>query len=171
MPDRRSVLLRLATAAGVAAPAMAALRGEAMAATDAEATDIAIFQASVALEHHAIALYTKGLRQKLFPAEWTHYAIEFKGDHQGHRDTENAVIAERGGREVAPLEAYELGHLEAGPVMLQRVLEIEQAAQDAYLALLSSFRGPESLQTAASVLIDEVRHLTIWKRALGLRIY
>ena len=55
--------------------------------------------------------------------------------------------------------------------MLRLALEIELAAQKAYTALISQIRSEDYLLSAAFILIDEVRHLTVWRRALGHRIY
>jgi len=51
-----------------------------------------------ALEHEAIAIYDLGLRERLFPTGLREHAIEFRGDHLGHRDTQVAIVKERGAR-------------------------------------------------------------------------
>jgi hypothetical protein len=48
---------------------------------------------------------------------------------------------------------------------------IERAAQDAYLALISQIRTKDYLLSAGFILVDEVRHLTVWRRVLGLRVW
>ena len=50
-------------------------------------------------------------------------------------------------------------------------LEIEIAAQRAYTGLISRIRTDDYLLSAAFILVDEVRHMTVWQRVLGLRIY
>jgi len=50
-------------------------------------------------------------------------------------------------------------------------LDIELAAQKAYTAPPQSIGTGDYLLSAAFILIDEVRHLTVWRRALGLRVY
>jgi hypothetical protein len=58
-----------------------------------------------------------------------------------------------------------------GDDALRHLHEIELAARDAYLALISRIRTDDYLISAAFILTDEVRHLTVLSRALGLRIY
>ena len=80
--------MTLARAAGVAPAVLGFLEGTARALPKAESTDLAILSAAVALEHQAIAIYDHGTRQNLVPAGLRHYAVEFRGDHLGHRDTQ-----------------------------------------------------------------------------------
>ena len=50
-------------------------------------------------------------------------------------------------------------------------MRIEIAAQEAYSALISQIRTKDYLLSAAFILVDEVRHETVWRRVLGLKIY
>ena len=167
---RRTFVLRIARAAGVAPAILTFLAGKGRAFTRGEETDLAILYAALAIEHHAIALYDAGLRASLFPAGLKSHAVEFRGDHQGHRDTQIAVVEERGGRPPAPLAHYGLRFATADDLIAQ-ALEIEIAAQEAYTALISQIRTKDYLLSAAFILVDEVRHMTVWKRVLGLKIY
>jgi hypothetical protein len=54
---------------------------------------------------------------------------------------------------------------------VRAALEIELAAQRAYSALISQIRGGDYMLSAAFILVDEVRHITVWRHVLGLRIY
>jgi hypothetical protein len=172
MPEsRRDFMLRVARAAGVAPLALAVLEGRAQAVPRGEGTDLEILSAAVALEHHAIALYDFGLRESLFPQELRAYAVEFRGDHQGHRDTQVAIAYERGGRAPEPLRDYDLGRPAPGPAFVEQALEIERAAQRAYSALVSHIATRDYLLSAAFILIDEVRHITVWRKVLGIKIY
>lgn len=167
----RRRLLRLLAALGVA-PAVGELWGaEAQARVGGEQADRAILQAAVALEHHAIALYDVGLSRKLVPVGLRRYAIEFRGDHQGHRDTQIGLLEERGGAAPVPLQRYVFGPLLAGDAFVRQLLEIEWAAQRAYQVLASQIGTQDYLLSAAFILIDEVRHVTVWRRVLGVRIY
>src|SRR5204862_5485932 len=136
-----------------------------------EHTDLAILSAALLLEHHAIALYGHGLKRSLFPPGLRAYATEFRGDHQGHRDTQAAILEERGASAPAPRDDYGFRGLAAGDAFLRAALEIEVAAQRAYTALVSRIRTNDYLLSAAFILVDEVRHTTVWQRVLGLRIY
>ena len=163
-------MLATARAAGVASPALAALTGgKALART--EETELEILSAALLLEHHAIALYGHGLKRSLFPPGLRAYATEFRGDHQGHRDTQIAIMEERGAAAPVPRDDYDFSHAPAGDDFVRLALEIEIAAQRAYTGLISHIRTSDYLLSAAFILIDEVRHMTVWQRVLGLRIY
>lgn len=170
--SRRDFAVRIARAAGVAPMVLAVLEGTARALPRGEATDVAVLAASIALEHHAIALYEAGLARKLFPAGLRDYALEFRGDHLGHRDTQIAIARERGGEPPEPLRDYGFSRLvRNSDDLLREALEVEEAAQRAYLAIISQIRTRDYLLSAAFVLVDEVRHMTVWRRVLGRRIY
>jgi len=168
---RREAMLRLARAAGVTLPVLALLEGRVSALPRGEETDIAVLHAAIALEHEAIAVYDIGLKRSLFPAGLRSYAVEFRGDHQGHRDTQVSIAEERGSRAPDPRQGYDFAPLTSGDAVLRQAVAIELAAQDAYTALISQIRTRDYLLSAAFILVDEVRHLTVWRRVLGLKIY
>ena len=168
---RRDFVVRMARAASVAAPVLALLDGTVRALPRGEETDMSVLLAAIALEHEAIAVYDQGLRRGLFPPGLKAYAVEFRGDHLGHRDTQVAIAEERGGRAPDALAHYEMGPLRNGDDLLRRALRIEIAAQEAYSALISQIRTKDYLLSAAFILVDEVRHETVWRRVLGLKIY
>lgn len=169
--SRREVVARLARAACIGGPVLDLLEGRVSALARSEATDLAVLQGALALEHEAIALYDLGLSRNLFPAGLRSYAVEFRGDHQGHRDTQLAIVEERGGRPPQPLPHYELGPLRDADQLIRRALMIEVAAQEAYTALIAQIRTKDYLLSAAFILVDEVRHMTVWRRVLGIKIY
>ena len=78
-------------------------------------------------------------------------------------------MEERGDRAPVPL-SYDFPPLVPGRVHPQ-ALEIEVAAQQAYTGLISQIRTEDYLLSAGFILIDEVRHMTVWRRVLGLKIY
>ena len=147
------------------------LDGTATALPRSEETDFAVLYAALALEHHAIAVYDQGLKLGLVPPGLRDYAVEFRGDHLGHRDTQIAIAEERGGRPPEPLDHYDVGPLRSSDDLIRQALEIEVAAQRAYLAVISQIRTKDYLLSAAFILVDEVRHMTVWRRVLGLAIY
>jgi hypothetical protein len=167
---RRRFVLEAAVAAGVAPVALRVLGGEAVALAKSDETDMAILSAALMLEHHAIALYGHGLEQGLFPRGLRAYAVEFRGDHQGHRDTQVAIMEERGATAPASL-SYHFPGASPGDDFVRQALEIEIAAQLAYTGLISRIRSDDYLLSAGFILIDEVRHMTVWRRVLGLKIY
>ena len=168
---RREAMWRFARAAGLTAPVLAFLEGRLSALERGEETDIAVLHAALALEHEAIALYDIGLKRSLFSPGLRSYAVEFRGDHQGHRDTQIAIVEERGGRPPDAKAGYDFGPLTTGDALLRQAVAIEMAAQDAYTALISQIRTKDYLLSAAFILVDEVRHLTVWRRVLGLKVY
>jgi hypothetical protein len=168
---RRAFLGRLAAAAGVAPAVVGLLEGTVEALPRGEQTDFAVLGAALVLENQAIALYEAGLKQSLFPAGLRNYAVEFRGDHLGHRDTQLAILRERGQAAPEPLQRYVFPHLAPGDEMVQAVLAIEDAAQRAYVTLISQIGTKDYLLSAAFILVDEVRHMTVWRRVLGMRIY
>jgi hypothetical protein len=169
--SRRQALVRLCRGASVAAPVLGLLEGDVPALAKGEDTDLAVLYAAVALEHQAIWIYAHGLKRNLFPAGLRTHAVEFIGDHQGHRDTQVAIARERGGRAPEALASYAFGRLESGDDLIRQASVIERAAQDAYLALISQIRTKDYLLSAGFILIDEVHHLTVWRRVLGLSIW
>jgi rubrerythrin len=48
---------------------------------------------------------------------------------------------------------------------------MEQAAIDAYSGVLRRIGDHDQRLVAAYILVDEVRHVTAWSAALGLRLY
>jgi hypothetical protein len=169
--SRRAFVLRIARAAGVAAPAMSVLEGRAADLGTRDETDMAVLHGALVLEHHAIALYGYGLQRGLFPPGLRAYATEFRGDHQGHRDTQIAIMEERGGRAPEPRGDHDFGSAPAGDPFIRLALEIEVAAQLAYTTLIHRIGTRDYLLSAAFILVDEVRHMTVWRRVLGLPIY
>ncbi|HJS58345.1 MAG TPA: ferritin-like domain-containing protein [Vicinamibacteria bacterium] len=168
---RRDFVLRLARGAGWGAALLGLLDGTVRALPKSEETDLAILDASLTLEHEAIAIYEAALQRNLFLAGLRAYAVEFVGDHKGHRDTQLGLVEERGARPAAPLDDYHLEGMRTGDAAIRRCLEVEIAAQRAYQALNSQIRTRDYLLTAAFILVDEVRHETVWKRVTGIRIY
>jgi rubrerythrin len=169
--DRREFVLGLARAAGVTPLVLGVLEGTGRALPRGDETDLAILSGAIALEHQAIALYNQALAGQLFPPGLRDYAVEFRGDHLGHRDTQVAIAEERGGRPPAPLTRYEFGPMATADQALRKALLVEVAAQSAYAALISQIRAKDYLLSAAFVLVDEVRHMTVWRRVLGIAIY
>ncbi len=169
--SRRDFVVRIARAAGVAPAVLGLFEGTVTALPRSEDTDFALLYAALALEHHAIAVYDHGLKHALVPPGLRDYVVEFRGDHQGHRDTQIAIVEERGGRPPAPLDHYAMGPLGSSDDLVKEALLIEEAAQHAYLAVIGQIRTKDYLLSAAFILVDEVRHLTVWRRVLGLKIY
>jgi hypothetical protein len=168
---RRDFVIGIARAAGVIPAVLRLIEGRGDALGGGDETDMAILDAALVIEHHAIAIYDAGLKRGLFAPGLRNHAVEFRGDHIGHRDTQIAISEERGGRPPEARSHYDLGPLEPGDAFVRQALQIEVAAQEAYTALISRIDRRDYLLSAAFILVDEVRHMTVWRRALGLKIY
>jgi len=172
--DRRMLLLSLARGAGVSAAVLALFRSPADAAQGPKpspAQDLDILNAALALEHQAIAIYTLGLNRNLVPVVMRERAVEFRGDHQGHRDTQIAIARERGGAPVEALAQYDFGHVSGGRAWIKKAAEIELAAQQAYAKVIPVITTQDYQLAASFIVVDEVRHLTVWKSVLGSGLY
>lgn len=168
---RRDFIRAAARNAGVTAAVSGFLAGRAEALPKNEETDIAILQAALGLEHEAIGIYADALSRNLVPAGLRDYAVEFKGAHEGHRDTQVEILRERGVDAVVPHTVDPLRESTAGDAVVRRLLSIEAAAESAYLRLIGQIRTNDYLLSAGFIVVDEARHQTIWRRALGLSIY
>lgn len=168
---RREFLKGAALQAGVSLVVMNFLEGRAEALTRNEETDIAILNAALGLEHEAIGLYANALSRNLVPAGLREYAVEFKGSHEGHRDTQVDILRERGVEAAAPRVVSPIPESVAGDAVIRRLLSVEAAAESAYLRLIGRIRTNDYLLSAGFIVVDEARHQTIWRRALGLNIY
>ncbi len=168
---RRDFVVRLACAAGVAPAMIRLLEGTAEALPAGEESDLAILDAAIVLEHQAAAVYEVGLAKGLFSSGLKNYAINFRADHMSHRDTQIAIAQKRGGRPPGPRSVYEFEGLGPGEDMIRVALGVEVGAQRAYTTLLSHIGTKDYLLSAAFILVDEIRHMTVWRRVLGYKIY
>lgn len=171
MKGRRDFIREAALGAGLVAPVSAFLAGQVSVLAKSEETDVSILNAALALENEAIGLYANALSRDLVPSGLREYAVEFKGAHEGHRDTQIEILRERGLEPAAPHRVTPLRETTAGDPVIRRLLSIEAAAESAYLRLIGQIRTNDYLLSAAFIVVDEARHQTIWRRALGLSIY
>ncbi len=87
------------------------------------------------------------------------------------RTRQSSAATTRGTATPRSRDDYDFGHAPAGDEFVRLALEIEIAAQRAYTGLISRIRTEDYLLSAAFILVDEVRHMTVWQRLLGLKIY
>lgn len=168
---RREFIRSAALRASAPLAVLAFLDGRVEALPRSEETDIAILNAALGLEHEAIGLYADALSRDLVPGGLRDYAVEFKGAHEGHRDTQIEILRERGVSAAPHQRVDPIREATASDAVLRRLLAIESAAESAYLRLIGQIRTSDYLLTAAFIVVDEARHQTIWRRALGLSIY
>ncbi len=171
LSPRREFIFRAVRNASVPAAILGVIEGQALALPKNEETDIAILNAALGLEHEAIGLYANALSRNLVPAGLRDYAVEFKGAHEGHRDTQIEILRERGVTAGPPHKVDPIRETTAGDAVVSRLLSIEAAAESAYLRLIGQIRTTDYLLSAGFIVVDEARHQTIWRRALGLSIY
>lgn len=166
---RRQFCLELARLAGATPAALAFLSGRQAAGSDA--TDFAILFAAINMEHQAIDLYSRGLERGFFDGRRAEQAADFRGDHLGHRDTQIEIALERGGRVPRTPARYPYDPGGDPRDWIREARRMEQAAIDAYAVVLRRIGDRDHRLAAAYILVDEIRHVTEWSAALGLRIY
>jgi hypothetical protein len=161
--------LRLARLAGATPAALAVLGGRA--AASAHETDHAVLFAAINMESQAIDLYNRGLERGFFAGRRGEQAADFRGDHLGHRETQVEIALERGGRVPREPARYPYTPGDDPEAWLREAQRMEQAAIDAYSGVLRRIGDRDQRLAAAYILVDEVRHVTAWNAALGLRLY
>ncbi len=110
--------------AGASMAVLGLLEGRGFALPKSEETDIAILNAALGLEHEAIGLYADALSRDLVPTGLREYAVEFKGAHEGHRDTQVEILRERGVTAVAPHRVDPIREAAAGDAVIARFAQI-----------------------------------------------
>ena len=171
LTPRREFIRSAFVNAGASLAVLRFLEGTGEALPRNEETDIAILNAALGLEHEAIGVYADALARNLVPSGLRDFAVEFKGAHEGHRDTQVEILRERGVTAVGPHKVDPIREATAGDAVLRRLLSVENAAESAYLRLIGQIRTNDYLLSAGFIVVDEARHQTIWRRALGLSIY
>ncbi|MDO8793575.1 MAG: DUF4439 domain-containing protein [Vicinamibacterales bacterium] len=166
--SRRAALTHMALCTG-AAVSSHTLGGVARMFAAAGTRDVAILSAALYLEHEAIAAYEAGAASGLLPPDVLKVAAAFMDDHKYHRDGIAGVLHTLGERPVGRSEEYRFGRLRDANDILNLALRLEQGAATAYRTLASSVQNTAVLGFAAHVMVDEVRHSTVLRGALGLR--
>lgn len=167
--SRRQFCLELARLAGATPAALAVLAGRGAAAADE--ADFAVLYAAINMESQAIDLYNRGLERGFFRDLGGEQAADFRGDHLGHRETQIEIALERGGRVPSEPARYPYTPAEDPHAWIREARRMEQAAVDAYSGVLRRIGDRDQRLAAAYILVDEVRHVTAWSAALGLRLY
>lgn len=134
------------------------------------ASDLAILNVALGLEHQAIAAYEAAAASKLLSGSALAMAASFHQDHKRHRDTIIRFLRWYGETPVQPGEKYDFGSINTAGDVLDLAHKLEQGAVDAYLANAAKLESAEILDGAAGILADEVRHATAFKLALSLPV-
>ena len=132
--------------------------------------DLAILNVALGLEHEAVAAYQAGAESRLLSGQVLDTALSYQRDHKRHRDTLIKLIKRNGGTAVEPKQQYDFGVIKTAEDILQLAHKLEQGAVDAYLANAAKLQSSVILDAAAAVLVDEVRHATVFKQALNLPV-
>ncbi|CAN5642323.1 ferritin-like domain-containing protein [soil metagenome] len=181
MPDQKSKLTAKATTRRKLLQlggSMALIRGLTFpAATPASAStpqkfpdDLAILNVALGLEHEAVAAYQAGAESRLLTGQVLETALSFQKDHKHHRDAIIKLIKRYGGTAVEPKPGYDFGVIKTAEDILGLAHKLEQGAVEAYLANAAKLQNRIILNDAAAILVDEVRHATVLKLALGLPV-
>lgn len=132
---------------------------------DGAPDDRAILAVALRLEHEAIAAYQTAARSGLLKGEGLDMATSFLRDHERHRDVLAAFLRRLG---VPPERArtdYAFGTLTSVADILGLAERLEQGALDAYLGHAGALTQSDVLDTAAGILADETRHVTVLRMA------
>jgi hypothetical protein len=176
--NRRNFLGKV-TAVTLSATALALLDGnDAMAAKmkgkkGATASDVAILNVALGLEHEAINAYTLGAQSGLLDKNVLDVAVLFQSHHKSHRDALVGTIKKMGGVAVPEKTlAQYAADLNAGSIksavdILQLARRLELGAVNAYLGVIPSLNDKELGKVAARLAADETMHWTLLNSALG----
>jgi len=132
--------------------------------------DLTILNVALGLEHQAVAAYQAGAESKLLSDPVLAIAVSFQNDHKRHRDTIIKLIKQYGGTPVEPKSSYDFGTIQTAEDILKLAHTLEQGAVDAYLANAYKLKSSAVLDAAVPIVVDEVRHATVFKLALGLSV-
>jgi hypothetical protein len=97
-------------------------------------------------------------------------AVSFQKDHKRHRDALIGLIRKYGGTPVEAKSSYDFGTIKSPGDILNLALMLEQGAVDAYLAHAYKLKSGDILNSAVPIVLDEVRHATVFRLALGLPV-
>lgn len=168
--SRREALTRTAMVTGALLSSFTGGVGRVAAAAPTD-RDITILSAALYLEHEAIAAYEAGAGSGLLKPDVLKVAAAFMDDHKYHRDGIAGVLKSLGQTPADKRAGYHFGRLHDATDVLNLALRLEQGAATAYRTLASSVDNKAVLAFAAHVMVDEVRHATVLRGALGMRNY
>ncbi len=174
-PDRRR-FLRGAGIATLSATAIAVLGGrEALAQGMRKgdtASDIAILNVALGLEHEAIAAYQIGAESKLLKQPVLGVAVMFQSHHKEHRDALAGTIQKLGGKPVAAkamqeyADALNVKMIKSANDILVLAAKLEKGAANAYLGVIPAFGNADLAKVAGRLAADETMHWTVLAQAI-----
>ncbi|MDQ3253988.1 MAG: ferritin-like domain-containing protein [Acidobacteriota bacterium] len=132
--------------------------------------DLAILNVALGLEHQAIAAYNAGAGSKLLSPDQLKVAVSFQSEHKHHRDEIIKLIRRFKGTPVEPKSSYDFGTITSATDLIKLARDLEEGAAKAYLANAYKLESYEILSAAVPILVDEVRHTTVFNQLLGLSV-
>jgi len=132
--------------------------------------DLAILNVALGLEHQAIAAYNAGAASKLLSPDQLKVAVSFQSEHKHHRDEIIKLIRRFKGTPVEPKSNYDFGTITSAADIIKLARDLEEGAAKAYLANAYKLESYEILSAAVPILVDEVRHTTVFNQLLGLSV-
>ena len=75
-----------------------------------------------------------------------------------------------GGKPVDPESKYDFGTITSATDIVKLAHRLEEGAAKAYLTHAYKLASSEILNAAVPILVDEVRHTTVFKQLLGLSV-
>lgn len=171
-PGRRRLFVNgggLALSAG----AIALLGGCASAAAGNPASDVAILNVALGLEHEAITAYQLGAQSGLLQKPVLEVAVGFQSHHKAHRDALAATIRKLGGAPVAAksdaevAKALNAAALKNQADVLRVAQRLERGAANAYIGVIPSMEDKALAQVAARLAADETMHWAALSSVLG----
>lgn len=175
----RRLFLRGTTAVMLSTGAVLLLAGKEAGAAGAKggsASDVAILNVALGLEHQGINAYTLGAKSGLLQKPVLDIALKFQDDHKVHRDLLAGAIVKLGGKPVEEksLDAYakalNASQLKSQEDVLKLALSLELGATNAYLGVIPDFKDSGLAKVAGRLAADEAAHWAILNNALGLTL-
>lgn len=176
LPLRRSFLARSShlTLSAAALGLLAGQSGLARAqSSGAMASDVAILNVALGLEHEAINAYQLGAGSGLLQKPVLDVAVQFQSHHKAHRDALVNAIQKMGGKPVMEkslddyARALNAASLKSQGDVLALAAKLELGATNAYLGVIPQFKDHALGQVAARLAADETLHWTVLSQALG----
>lgn len=137
------------------------------------ASDAAILNVALGLEHEAIAAYQLGAESGLLQKPVLEVAVGFQTHHKQHRDALIGAIRQLGGEPVEAgsnadyAKALNAGALKSQADVLDLAARLELGATNAYLSVIPAFTDTTFSQIAGRLAADETMHWTVLTSALG----
>lgn len=173
--DRRQILRGAGTAAlglgliAVTDSAFAAPRRH----STTIASDVAVMQGALALEHEGIAAYRIAAGSGLLSQGVIQVATVFLGHHEGHRDALADLIRQAGATPVEPqsndeyIKALNIASLKSEGDVVKFAAGLEQGAANAYVGQISALRDPRLTHLFSQLGADEAVHWALLNSAAG----